>query len=160
LLSLILSLKSIARLLPYAGILALFALVGGLYLWGDAQQDARAKAESIAVESQKALLDAAEKMRQANEAVARIQAQVAETERIMAKREQEKESTREALRAASWTISQLRRDNAELRAWLDRPIPTDIYSLLVKATADRDQSGKADTARATATGLPKPSPQR
>lgn len=159
-LPLILTIKSVQRLLPFAGILALIALVGGLYLWGDSQRDARAEAEATAVESQKALLEASEKMRQANEAVTRIKSMVAETEQIMAKREQEKESTREALRAASWTISQLRRNNAELRAWLDRPIPPDIYSLLVKATSDRDKDRKADTARATATGLPTPRPER
>ncbi len=156
----ILNWRTATKLLPILGVLGLCILVGGLYLWGDHQRDARAEAEAIAKDAVATAQHAEKLIEQANREMDKIRAQVAETERIMAQREQEKESTREALRAASWTISQLRRDNAQLREWLDRPIPADIYRLLDTATRGRDQGDKARPTRATASGLQGTDPKR
>lgn len=131
------------RAIRAAVALALLLAIAGLYAWGAHQKTARASAEAEARAAHEGLEKANREIERANAALAQIRAQVAETERIMEVREEEKESTREALRAASWTIAQLRRDNAELRAWLDRPIPADVRRVLNDATRGSGQGRKA-----------------
>lgn len=150
----LLNFRSISKLIPIAGVVGLVIACLGLYIWADHQRDARVQAEATAKDAVAVAQHAKQILEQANREMDKIRAMAEETERIMIQREQEKESTREALRAASWTISQLRRDNAQLREWLDRPIPADIRRLLIDATNGRDQSAKADSTRAVASGLP------
>ena len=127
--------------------LGLLLLLFSIYVWASLQKAARVAAEAKAKAAQERLVKANEEVEQANAALAQIRAHVAETERIMEAREQQRETTQEAMRAASWTISQLRRDNAELRAWLDRPIPADVRRVLDHAT----RGGKGGEATASIT---------
>lgn len=138
-LPLILTIKSVQRLLPFAGILAIFALVGGLYLWGDSQRDARAEAEASLSRARAELSIAAESIKNLEEERAKI-------EQAMLDRDVEKQETQERLRSASAELNRLRRQNAELRDWLDRPIPADVVRLLREAGASHS-GGKAIPAK-------------
>lgn len=122
------------RFLRLGVALAVLLSLGGLFAWGKVQQ--AQKREAIALAK-----DAQGKLAEANAKMAEILETVKAVDTAMTIRDQEREATREALRAASWTITQLRRDNAQLREWLDRPIPPDVRRLLDNAT--RGSGGKA-----------------
>lgn len=67
-------------------------------------------------------------------------------------RDRQRASIQSKYQSASRELAKLRRTNAEIQAWADRPIPADVIRLL-SDRADGDGSGVP--ARNAATGLPR-----
>lgn len=68
-------------------------------------------------------------------------------------RDRERDAIQSKYQSASRELAKLRRTNAEIQAWADRPIPADVIRLL----SDRaDGASARDTARNADAGLPQP----
>ena len=126
------------KLLALGVTAVVISLVGCLYLWGSHEQASRLTAEAALAESQRTI-----------ETVQKSLADMIATKEAMdtalTQRDIEKQETQERLRSASAELTRLRRQNAELRDWLDRPIPTDVVRLLKGATSGA--GGKAVPAK-------------
>ena len=113
---------------------AALVAIGSLYAWGKVQQSQKREAIAIAA-------DAQVKLKAAYDQVAELRISMQALDTALTIRDKEHYETEELLRSASAELNRLRRQNAELREWLDRPIPADVVRLLSNAT--RDPSGKA-----------------
>lgn len=113
---------------------AVVTSIGGLYAWVSVQKAQKHEAEAIAKDAQAKLKTAYEQI-----ADMVVTQQVLDT--ALTQRDIEKQETQEQLRSASAELMRLRRQNAELRDWLDRPIPADVVRLLKGATGSA--GGKA-----------------
>ena len=122
------------------GLLTLFVLVG-LYTWARSEQASRITAEASLAQS-RAELEASQK------SLADLIASNKAMDEAMSIRDTEHQETQERLSSASAELRQLRRQNAELRDWLDRPIPADVVRMLREgAGQDRKTVSTKDTAR-------------
>lgn len=113
---------------PYPVIAAL--LIGLLWFRGDAiKQDARA--DKVQVE-----LTTAQAVNAANQAAfVRLDRQARANEAILLDVQGKVSALNNQAAATNAELAQLRRDNAEIRAYLDSPIPADVRRLLERPNA-------------------------
>jgi len=117
---------------------AIIILVAYLYIYGNMEHASRLTAEASLVESE-------QKLAIVQKSLADMIATREAMDLALSQRDTERQETQERLRSASTELSQLRRQNAELRDYLDRPIPADVVRVLHDAT--RSAGGKAVPAK-------------